>query len=321
MITAANSAASTTPDASVSDRGTRRLGHGRKRERAIQWLFVVPALVYIALFVGYPIVENVVMSLQTYTVRTFATGEAPWTGISNYVSVVTGSLFSTALVNTLVFTVGSIAGQFVIGLALALFFNQKFHLNKVLRSLLLLPWLLPLIASAAVWKWILDQDSGVLNQTLLFLHIINAPVPWLSSPDVALISVIIVSIWVGIPFTATILYGGLQDIPKDLYEAASLDGATGWKSFLYITLPNLRVVIIAVLALCVVYTLKALDLILGLTGGGPANATQTLATYAYNKSFVQFNFGTGAAISNILILVSLLFTFVYLGANRGASEE
>ena len=290
-------------------------------ERLIQWGFVAPAILYVALFFGYPIVKYVIMGFQDYTTRTFFTGEAPWVGFSNYVSVIQSNLFPTTLINTALFTVGSIVGQFTIGMALALFFKRRFPLGGVLRALLLLPWLLPLIASSAVWKWILDQDSGILNQTLLLLHLTPAAVPWLSSPNVALVSVVIVNIWLGIPFNATILYGGLQGIPEELYEAGALDGATGWKAFRYITWPNLRPVVSVVLVLGVVYTLKVLDIILGLTGGGPANSTQTLATNSYQQSFVQFSFGTGAAISNILIVISLLFTVVYLRLNRRALDE
>ncbi len=290
-------------------------------QRAAQWLFIVPALAYVVLFFAYPIVQNVIMAFQDYTTKTFYTGEAPWVGFANYVSVLTSSLFPTALVNTALFTIGSIAGQFVIGLALAIFFQRNFPLSRVLRSLLLLPWLLPLIASSAIWKWILDQDSGVLNQTLLALHLTPSAIPWLSSPNVALVSVILVNIWLGIPFNVAILYGGLQGIPAELYEAAALDGATGWKAFRFITLPSLRPVVSVVLVLGVVYTLKVLDIILGLTGGGPANATDTLATSSYHQSFALFEFGKGAALSNILIIISLAFTAIYLRANRRAIDE
>jgi multiple sugar transport system permease protein len=290
-------------------------------ERIAQWLFVVPALFYVGLFFGYPIAKNVMMGSQDYTTRTFVTGEAPWVGLSNYVTVVSSNLFPAALFNTAIFTIGSIAGQFTIGFGLALFFKRRFPLGGLLRSLLILPWLLPLIATSAIWKWILDQDSGVLNQVLMTLHIISSPVPWLSSPTQALTSVILVNIWLGIPFNVAILYGGLQAIPDELYEAAALDGATGFKALLYITWPRLRPVVSVVLVLGVVYTLKVIDIILGLTGGGPANATQTLATYSYQQSFELFSFGTGAAISNILIIISLAFTFVYLRLSRRPIDE
>ena len=261
------------------------------------------------------------MGFQDYSTATFFTGVAPWVGLSNYEAVISSSIFSTAVINTALFTVGSIAGQFVLGLLLALFFKRRFPLSGVLRALMLLPWLLPLIASSAVWKWMLDQGSGIINQMLLFVHVIPTPIPWLVSPDVALISVVIVNIWLGIPFNVTILYGGLQGIPEELYEAASLDGATKWRAFRYITWPSLRPVVTVVLVLGVVYTLKVLDIILGLTGGGPANATETLATDSYHHSFVLFSFGQGAALSNILIVISLIFTVVYLRLNRRAVDE
>ncbi|WP_104175016.1 carbohydrate ABC transporter permease [Arthrobacter sp. Y81] len=293
----------------------------QRRERLFQWLFLVPAVVYMALFFGYPVVKNVVMSFQDYTTATFFTGEAPWVGLANYVAVLSSSLFSTSLLNTALFTVGSILGQFVIGLALAIFFQRKFPLNGILRSLLLLPWLLPLIVSSAVWRWILDKDSGALNRFLGDLNIVDTGVPWLTSTSLALIAVVGVNIWIGIPFNLTILYGGLQEIPDELYEAGSLDGATGWKAFRHITWPMLRPVVSVVLVLGVVYTLKVLDIILGLTNGGPANSTQTIATQSYGLSFQEFKFGEGAALGNILVIISLVFAVLYLRASRRAVDE
>jgi multiple sugar transport system permease protein len=278
-------------------------------------LFLLPAAAYLVPFFGYPVVKNVLMGFQSYTTRTFFTGEAPWVGFANYATVVKASVFERAVINTVLFTVGSIAGQFVIGLGIALFFRRRFPLSKVLRSLLLLPWLIPLIVSSAIWRWILDQDSGALNRLL------HASPGWLSSTSLALIACIIVNIWIGIPFNTTILYGGLQTIPEELYEAAELDGATGWRAFRYITWPQLRPVVSVVLVLGVVYTLKVIDIILGLTGGGPANATQTIATQSYHLSFVEYDFGQGAALSNILIVISALFAFIYLRANRRALDD
>jgi multiple sugar transport system permease protein len=290
-----------------------------RRDDVVKLMFIVPAAIYVLLFFGYPIVKNLMMSFQEYTTKTFFTGEAPWVGLENYVTAITSNLFVPSLVNTALFTAGSLVGQFVIGLALALFFQKKFPLSSVMRALLLLPWLLPLIVASATWRSILDQDSGILNR---FLGVFGIDaVPWLTSPDVALIAVIIVNIWVGIPFNVTLLYGGLQDIPEELYEAASLDGATGWKAFWHITLPNLRAVISVTLVLGVVYTLKVLDVILGLTGGGPANATQTIAIRSYQTSFIDFEFGVGAAFSNILILISLVFAIIYLRGTRKAVDE
>lgn len=274
-----------------------------------------------AMFYGYPVVKNVTMGFQNYTAKTFFTGEAPWVGLDNYVGVVSSAVFSEALTNTALFTVGSIAGQFVIGLGIAIFFQRRFPFSGVLRSLILLPWLIPLIVSSAIWRWILDKDSGVLNRALEALHIVNEGPGWLTNTSLALIAVIAVNIWIGIPFNMAILFGGLQEIPEDLYEAAALDGASGWRSFRYITWPLLRPVVNVVLVLGVVYTIKVIDIILGLTGGGPANATQTIATQSYQLSFVLFDFGQGAAMANILIVISLAFAVIYLRATRRAVDE
>jgi multiple sugar transport system permease protein len=282
---------------------------------------VVPAALAIVALFGYPVLKNLTMSFQEYTLRTFFTGQAPWVGLKNYLTVVSDDVFSQALTNTALFTIGSIVGQFVLGMLLALFFHKNFPLNGVLRALFLLPWLIPLIVGSAAWRAILEQDSGILNLTLMQVGIIDNPIPWLTSPDVALIAIILVNIWLGVPFNLTLLYSGLQDIPEELYEAGSLDGATGWKAFWHITWPNLRAVVSVVLMLGVIYTLKVLDIILGLTQGGPANATQTIATQSYQSSFVEFKFGEGAALSNILILISLVFAIVYLRATRRQVDE
>lgn len=297
----------------------RRTG-ARRREEVYKILFVVPAALAILALFGYPVVKNLVMSFQDYTLATFFTGEAPWAGLQNYVTVLHEEVFSRALANTALFTLGSIIGQFVFGMLLALFFHRHFPLNGVLRALFLLPWLIPLIVGSTTWRAMFDQDGGIVNVTLQSIGV-NHPVPWLTSPDVALLAVIIVNIWLGIPFNLTLLYSGLQDIPDEMFEAGALDGATGWKAFWYITWPNLRSVVGIVLMLGVIYTLKVLDIILGLTHGGPANATQTVALMSYEHSFVQFQFGQGAALSNILIVISLVFAVVYLRATRRQVDE
>ncbi len=300
---------------------TGRPGRNRARATAAisRWLFIAPAAIFVAVFFGYPVVKNILMSFQDYTTRTFFTGEAPWVGFDNYAKTFGSSVFATTLINTGLFTIGSIVMQFVIGLGLALFFRRNFPLSRFLRGLLLLPWLLPLIASSAVWKWLLDQDSGALNQ---FLGVFGVPaIPWLVSPSLALAAVIGVNIWLGIPFNTTILYSGLQSVPQELYEAAELDGAVGVKAFRFITWPSIRSVVSVVIVLGIVYTLKVVDIILGLTGGGPANSTQTLATNAYHQSFVNFQFGIGAAVSNVLIVVSFVFAVVYISVSRKAVDE
>lgn len=289
---------------------------GPARARLAALAFTAPAWLYVAVFYLYPLAGSVRMGFQNYTVSSFYTGVAPYVGWANYRAVLHDSHFGRTVTNTLLFTAGSLLFQFCVGLALAVFFNRAFPLGGPLRSLLLVPWLLPLVVSGTAWRWILDTDSGVLNHALLGAHLIGHPVPWLASTHDSLIAVTLVNIWVGIPFNMVILYGGLQSIPGELYEAAALDGANAWRRFRHITLPLLRPVTAVVLTLGLIYTVKVFDVIMILTQGGPAGSSQTLTTFAYNLSFQQLEFGRGAAVGNLLVLVAVVFAAVYLRATR-----
>jgi multiple sugar transport system permease protein len=289
----------------------------RWSERVAQWMFIAPALAYLAVFFAYPIVRNGLISFQDYTTSSLYTGKAPFNGLQNYRHIFHSGTFGKIALNTAFFTVGSMVGQFVIGLGLAIFFSRRFPLNGLIRSLILLPWLLPLVVSSTVWRWMLDQDNGVINNVLVNSGLMTTRVPWLTSTVVALVSVILVNIWIGIPFNMVILYSGLQDIPTDLYEAAKIDGANGVRTFWHITWPLLRPVVGVVVVLGFIYTAKVIDIILVVTGGGPVDASETLAVGSYNLSFKTFLFGQGAAMGNVLILVSLVFAALYLRINRG----
>jgi multiple sugar transport system permease protein len=287
-----------------------------RRTRLVRLSFYVPALLYLALFFGYPIAANVVMSFQDYTLTSFYGGGAPFSGLDNYAAILGDELFSTTLWNTAVFTAASLFFQFSIGLALALFFRRHFPLSGLLRALLLLPWLLPLLVSGTVFRWLLDKDYGVVNHVLMNLHLIDDPVPWLVSTDHAMAAVVITNVWIGIPFNMVILYGGLTGISPQLYEAASLDGAGAWQKFRYVTWPLLRPVTSVVLMLGLIYTIKAFDVVMVLTQAGPADATQLLSTWSYQLSFTELHFGQGAAVGNVLIVIAMIFALVYLRAVR-----
>jgi multiple sugar transport system permease protein len=290
----------------------------KQRHQLIGLLFLLPAVVFVAVFYVYPILLNIVMSLERYTAKSFVTGEAPFIGFGNFNRLFSNPNFTVALQNTLLFTLGSLIFQFAIGLALAVFFNQKFPLSGLLRSLFLLPWLAPILVSGAIWVRLYDLDYGVINFVLRSLGLIQQPLPWLTDPHLAPISVLIANIWIGIPFNMVILYGGLQNIPDTLYEAAEIDGASAMQKFRYVSWPLLRSVSTVVLLLGLIYTLKVFDVIMSITRGGPANVSQTLNTWAYSLSFTSLDFGLGAAAGDILMLVVLVFGLVYL---RYAARE
>ena len=289
----------------------------KRRDQLIGLLFLLPAVVYVLIFYLYPILNNVVMSFERYTAKSFVTGEAPFIGFGNFDRLFSNPDFMVAVQNTIVFTLGSLFFQFTIGLAIAVFFNRKFPLSGFLRSLFLLPWLAPILVSGAVWVRLFDMDYGAINYILRTVGIIQQPLPWLTSPTLAPLSVLIANIWIGIPFNMVILYGGLQDISESLYEAARIDGANGWQQFLHISWPLLRPVSTVVLLLGLIYTLKVFDVIMAITRGGPANVSQTLNTWAYSLSFTSLDFGLGAATGDILMIVVLIFGSFYLRyANR-----
>jgi len=286
-----------------------------RRAQWTAWGFLAPVVAYLLLFYAYPIGRNLVMGFQNYTARSFITGEAPYVGLANYRAVTSNPLFWPTVEHTVIFVVTSLAFQFTIGLGLAHFFTRHFRLSALLRSLFLLPWLLPLIVSASTWRWMFDKDSGIVNYALSLVGVPAAG--WTVDPKLSLIAVIVVNIWIGVPFNLVVLYGGLQSIPESLYEAAALDGAGPWKMFTRITLPLLKPVTAVVLLLGLVYTLKVFDVIWITTQGGPANSSQTLATWSYQLSFgPRLQFGLGAAAGNILIVVALIFGLIYIRSQR-----
>jgi len=298
------------------------VGKARRRRRTASTLpFLWPVLAFSVLFFVYPLAKNVQVSLQNFTLASLYTGDAPYIGLANYERILNDPVFRTAVGNTIVFTLFSIAFQLTIGLALAVFFVRTFPLNPLLRSLLLVPWLLPLVVSGTVFRWMLDTNNGILNHILLAVHVVNTPVPWLTDYDTAMVGVLLCNIWIGVPFNMVILYGGLQAISPDLYEASAMDGAGRLRQFWYITLPMLRPVLLIVTTLGLIYTLKIFDVIWVLTKGGPANATQNLTTYGYQLSFGGLSeFGQGAAVGNVLILVCLGLSLIYLRTLRAEGE-
>jgi multiple sugar transport system permease protein len=296
----------------------------RPRVRSTQWAalaFAAPLLAYLVVFYAFPLYRNVELSLHDYTVRAFVQGNAEFVGWEKYGEVFSSATFPKALRNTALFVLVSIAFQYTIGLALAVFFRNNFRLSGVLRAMFLVPWLLPLIVSASTWAWMLNSDNGIVNSALAAFGV--GQINWLTSPGMAIWAVTIANIWLGIPFNLVILYSGLQNIPGDVYEAASLDGANAWQQFWRITFPLLRPVSAITLLLGFIYTLKVVDVIWIMTTGGPADASTTLAVWSYREAFGtgQPDFSPAAAVGNILILLALGIGLVYLQIQRRQEES
>jgi multiple sugar transport system permease protein len=300
----------------VATRAPARAAPAHRGSRVAAWGFLLPLLVYLLACYAYPLYRNLELSLRDYTVRSFVQGGAPFTGLANYRAIVDDPTFLPAVTHTVVFTAVSLAAQFTIGMALAVFFHQRFRLAATLRALFLVPWLLPLIVSASTWSWLLNSEAGLVNALLRGLGF--DAVNWLTSPGWSLVSVIVANIWIGVPFNLVLLYSGLQAISPQIHEAAALDGANAWQRFRHVTFPLLRPVSAITLLLGLVYTLKVFDLIWIMTRGGPADSSTTLATWSYQLGFGSLlpRFGPGAAVGNLLVLAALAFGLVYIRAVR-----
>lgn len=286
-----------------------------RRVRLRSWsnyLFIAPALIFISLTMIYPILSNLRMSVYDVTVGTFLSDNAPFVGFDNYAKVISDPAFQKAFVLSLIFTAGSLVFQFTIGFALALLFHRAFPGNGLLRALMLLGWMLPSVVSGSVFRWMFEGGNGIINYFLIAIGALDKPRFWLIDPQTALLGTIIANIWVGIPFNMILLLPGLQSISRTLYEAASIDGASGRQGFWHITLPLMRPVSLSVLLLGFIYTFKVFDIVYVMTRGGPVDATTVLPIYVYQLSFSFFRFGDGAAAAVLLLLPLSVVAVGYL---------
>jgi multiple sugar transport system permease protein len=288
----------------------------RARRQAGAYLFLLPALAYLCATMLYPVYSNVRMSVHDVNVMTFLANNAPYVGLDNYRVLFDDPAFWKALRLSLVFTAGSITFQFTIGFLLALLFSQPFPGSNIMRSMLLLGWLLPTIVSGSIYRWMLDGDFGFINYALKTIGLIDTNQYWLIDTNTALAGTILANIWVGIPFNMLLLLAGLHQISPTLYEAASIDGATPWRRFWSITLPLMRPVSLSVILLGLIYTFKVFDLIYVMTRGGPVDATTVLPIYAYQLTFQFFLFGKGAAAATVLLVGLLGVAVAYLWFSR-----
>lgn len=276
------------------------------------YLFALPATLFLLFFLLYPICTMILYSFQQVNVGGLLTGDLPFVGLDNYRTVLNDQIFRSSLGISLLFTLGSLVFQFGIGFLLALLFNRPFPFAGTMRGSVMIAWMLPIVVSGTIFKWMFQADSGIINYALQSIGLIHAPIRWLSDPGIALWGIIIANIWIGIPFNMSLLLAGLQSISASLYEAALVDGANAFNRFWYITLPLMRSTSLTVLMLGFIYTLNVFDLIYVMTGGGPVNATEAMPLYAYRTAFEQFDLGAGSAVAVLMFLLLLVVSAIYL---------
>ena len=301
--------------------GASRRDLRARYRRAARLVFLIPAGLYVLFAFVVPVIYNLILSFEVTTPATIASLFAPWAGLTNYKVTLLNSITQSALIRTLTFTVLSLLFQFLIGFGLALLFNLRFPLNKLARSLVIVPWLLPFLVTGFIFRFLFQLEAGAVNQVLVDLHLIHAPIGYLLSPGWAYVTVLITNIWLGVPFFTVLLFSALQDVPPELKEAAMIDGAGPWQTLVRVTLPVIRPVIEVTFVLGFVFTVKVFDIVISLTQGGPANSTQLIATWAYNLSFQQFDYGAGAALNTVLLIIALLVAPIYIRLNRDSLRQ
>jgi len=290
------------------------MGQNRRerQEQLLGYCLILPAVIYMLIFIGYPIVYNWIISFQVVTAKTLGSKVRELAGFGNYKAVFAEVTFWESLLNTFIYTAGCLVIQFSLGFIFAVFFAKKFTLSKYIRGFIVISWMLPVTVTALVFKFMFAEGNGIINTILMSLHIIRKPIGWLLNGNTAMFGLIIANSWVGIPFNMLLLTTGLNNIPGDIYEAASIDGANSIQKFMRITIPLLKPTIMSVLVLGFVLTFKVFDLVYVMTGGGPVSATEVLSTYSYKLSFQLFHFGEGAAVANVLFVCLFFVALVYL---------
>ena len=281
----------------------------KKREG---YTFILPGFVYMFVILGYPLIYNIILSFKNVNVKTFASGEAVFFFLQNYIELFHNPTFLLVLKNTFVFTICCLVFQFTIGFLFALFFSKKFTFSGPIRGMILVGYMMPMSVTALLGKNMFDVSSGVINDLLMKIGLIHAPVEWLLNGSTAMAAVIAVNCWVGIPFNMLLLTSGLTGISTEIYESAEVDGANPFERFWYITLPLMKPAIMSVLMLGFIYTFKAFDLMFVMTSGGPLNATDVLGTYSYTLSFKQYEFSMGSATAMVLFCCLFVIGLFYL---------
>lgn len=282
------------------------------QEKIEGYSFILPGFVYTLIVLGYPLVYNIILAFKDLNVKNFKSGTSVFVGFQNFIELFQDPTFRLVFGNTLKFTLACLIVQFTLGFLFALFFSQKFTLSGPIRGLILIAYMMPMSVTALMGKNLFDVSSGVINDLLMKIGLIQQPLEWLLKGNTAMAAVIAMNCWVGIPFNMLLLTSGLTGIPQEIYESAAIDGATAWTKFRYITLPLMKSSIAAVLMLGFIYTFKAFDLQFVMTNGGPLNATDVLGTYSYRLSFTQYEFSRGAAVAMVLFACLFAIGLFYL---------
>jgi multiple sugar transport system permease protein len=298
------------------DTGRRRRTTPWQRRRLIGYAFVAPVFLFLCAVVVFPLTHAFWTSLQR--VRGLS---STFVGTQNYERVLTDEAFWHSLVVSAEFTAVCVVLHVTIGLGLALLLNELRFAKTALRIAFLTPWMVAPAVGATIWLWLLEPQFGVVNYLLQASGVIGAPLAWLGVPPLAFASVVAVDVWRGVPFVMLLMLAGLQTIPREQYEAAAIDGASASQCFRFVTLPNLRYLLVVASTLDIINTVRHYDIIGVMTGGGPAGATEVLPALLYNTAFRGNRFGEAAAIGVLLLLIVLALSIFHMRVTRPERED
>lgn len=282
----------------------------RMGERFFGYALLAPTLALLAVVILYPLANGIRISLLRYKLTSAA--EPHWIGLANYRKLFQDDEFWDVARTTVIWTASNVIAQLVLGLALALLMNEQLKARGLFRSMALIPYIVPSVCAALIWRWMYDGSSGIINAGLYRLGLIDSYRPWLGEVGTALPAVIVESVWKGTPFVMILILAGLQTIPPEFYEAGALDGASTWRRFVDITLPLLQPTLAVATILTTVYTVNNFNAIWLMTRGGPLGSTDILFTYAYKEAFESYDFGMAAAVSVVLFGVLAIFGAIYI---------
>jgi len=292
-----------------NNKTVKRIGKKGKIKKLVPYLWIAPSVLLIAVIIFVPILELFLTSFSKVSLAGIRKGLI---GFGNFKDLFSDKAFLIVLKNTLVWTIAVVGISTVLSIGIALILNKKFPGRRIVRAVLIFPWATSLIITAAMWKYIFDFNYGIMNLILQKAGIIKENIYWLAKPEISFPVLIWVGIFVTIPFTSFVILAGLQTIPIVLYESGSIDGASGWRSFYYITLPLLKESLTVSTVLNVIYVFNSFPIIWTITRGDPLNQTDTVVTYLYKMAFQANKMGQAAAVSVISFLILLAFSILYV---------
>jgi multiple sugar transport system permease protein len=275
-------------------------------------LFVLPAIIVLALLVVYPLAYTGLLSVSD--------DQGRFVGAANYAAVIGARLTTTAAWNTVYYVGASIVLQIVLGTLAGILLNQRFRGRALVRSLTVIPWVIPGIVAATTWAWMFHTEFGIINYMLTSAHVVDGPVGWLTGRNTVMPAMIAINSWKLFPFVAVMVLAGLQTVPNELYESARIDGANFWQEVRHVMLPQLRAILAAITLLLVIWGLNAITIIYTITRGGPANRTLITPIEIFRYAFELFQFNQAAALSVLFFAVTVVFVAVYIRLFAGAGE-